>query len=203
MRKLIGYWDGGWKRGSYEVYVQNGELLLEKTVTAKWYNNSGFKRDFGELYFEDPEFLIGTSTEFVHKLLMECNGKDEKEIMEIVKKCKDKREENLTSDYRRQKEWEKLREKFDGIVIGVDREIDVYDSGFSVRVLFGSDVTFVGRRQFLTENKKEFVRWVMNEIRNSKYLSRMIGDIKYYKPVEIINLRAHEVEVKFEVKEVA
>ena len=200
MRELIGYWEGGYRLGSYEVYIQNGKLSLEKKKPFTWYNNIGFKRDFGNLLFGDKEFLVGTSTEFVHKILLECNGKDKKGIEEIAKKYKDKREANRTSDFRKQKEWEKLRDKFDGIVIGVDSQIDVYESGFSVRVLFSSDVTFGGRKQFLFENKIEFVKWVMREIENSKVMTRRIGDMKFYKPVEIINLRVHEVEVKFEVK---
>ena len=202
MRELIGYWDGGYRAGKYAVYLDDGVMFVNKEyVNVSW--NLDFKREFGKRFFGDSEFLVGVVSEYVTGILFECDGKDENGVHEVIEKYKGKRDERRALWFKRQKEWEKLREKFDGIVIGVDSEIDVYDSGFSVRVLFSSDVTFAGRRQFLTENKKEFVRWVMNEIRNSKYLSRRIGDIKFYKPVEIINLRAHEVEVKFEVKEVA
>ena len=201
MRELIGYWDGGYRIGSYVIFLDHGVMHVEKEyVRNAWAERMEFKREFGKKYFGDPKFLIGTCNDYVSGILFECDGKDENGVYEVIKKYKDKREGNRTSEYRKQKEWEKLREKFDGIVIGVDSQIDVYESGFSVRVLFSSDVTFGGRKQLLAEKKIEFVKWVMQEIRNSKVMTRRIGDMKFYKPVEIINLRAHEVEVKFEVK---
>ena len=40
----------------------------------------------------------------------------------------------------------------------------------------------------------------MHELAESKSVRRKIGDMRFYRPVEIINLRANEVEVKFEPK---
>jgi hypothetical protein len=199
MRELIGYWYGGYRVGSYAVYLDHGVMFVNKEfVKGSW--NKDIKREIGKRFFGDSEFLIGVINEYVTGILFECDGKDEKGVREVIEKHKGRREERRAEWYKKREEWEKLREKFDGIVIGVDSQIDVFDSGFSVRVLFSSDVTFGGRKQFLAENKIEFVKWVMQEIRNSKAMTRRIGDMKFYKPVEIINLRAREVEVKFEVK---
>ena len=204
MRELIGYWDGGYRIGSYAVYLDHGVMFVNKEYCRNaWADRMDFKREFGKRYFEDSEFLVGTCNEYVTGILFECDGKDENGVREVIKKYKDKREANRTSDFRKQKEWKKLREKFDGIVIGLDSKIDVYATGFSVRVLFGSDVNFGGMKKFLSENKIEFVKWVMHEIGQSKAMARRIGDMRYYRPAEIINLRVPEVEVKFEVKEVA
>jgi len=201
MRELIGYWDGGYRIGSYGVYIENGVMAVRKEYV---WNSCGermnFKRAFGKRFFNDSEFLIGTSGDYVTEILLMCNGKDMDGVEEIVRKYKERREENRSVWYKKWKEWEKLRETFDGVVIGIDSQIDVYETGFSVRVLFGSDVTFEARKKFLADNKIEFVKWVMSEISRSKAMVKKIGDMRFYKPVEIINLRAHEVEVKFEVK---
>ena len=204
MREYIGNWDGGYRVGTCEVYIDNGILIVKDCyVRNSWGQRMDFKREFGERYFGDSEFLIGTTADYVTRILRECNGKDEDGVKEVIKKYKEKRETYRSFEYKRQKDWEKLRDRFDGVVIGVDSQMDVYETGFSVRVLFGSDVSFGGRKRFLAENKIEFVKWVMNEISRSKVMTRRIGDMKFYRPVEIVNLRAHEVEVKFEVKEVA
>ena len=132
--------------------------------------------------------------------LFEADGKTVEEVCEIAQKRVEAREARNAEYYEKRRRWKKLREKFDGVVIGIDSKIDVYDVGFSVRVLFGSDITFAGKKKFLAENRVEFVKWVMHELTENKAARRKIGDIRFYKPVEIINLRAREVEVKFEVK---
>jgi len=201
--ECIGYWDGGYRIGSYAVCLDNGIMFVKRDYSRNaWADRIDFKREFGKRYFGDPEFLIGTNNEYVSGILFECDGKDEDGVREVIRKYKDRREGYRTSEYRKRKEWEKLREKFDGIVIGIDSKIDVYGSGFSVRVLFGSDVSFGGKKKFLAENRIEFVRWVIHELSESKSAMKKIGDMRFYRPVEIINLRAQEVEVKFEIKEV-
>ena len=206
----IGYWNG-WRRDryfAYEVKIEDGVFKVECQFNKRGYNfghedELDFKRAFGVRFFGDSEFLIGVYNDYVTNFLFRCNGKSEDEVMRICADHRKAREAKRAEVAEKREKWSELREKFDGVVIGVDGKIDVYGNGFSVRVLFSSDVTFEGRKRFLSENKVEFVRWVMHEIGQSKAMARRIGDMRYYRPVEIINLRAHEVEVKFEVKEVA
>lgn len=210
VKENLGYWHcGRWVYSSgdlveedYNVYIdEDGILRMEECgrFYCQWSDLLPFKYAFGKR-FGDEKFLIGVKSDFISRVLKECCGKSEAEVYEIIEKYRGKREAHRNRDSAVQKEWEKLREKFDGVVIGIDSTIDVYGNGFSVRVLFGSDVTFVGRKKFLQENRVEFLKWVISDISKSKKITKRIGDIRFYKPVEIINLRVPEVEVKFEVK---
>ena len=204
MREKIGVWHF-WSHGVRVVSVEDGIVKLELDLNGYWIRQRrsdvlAFKRNIGKRFFGDSEFLIGVRDDFVSDFLLKADGKTVDEAREIAQERVGAREARNAEYREKRQRWEKLREKFDGIVIGIDSNIDVYDVGFSVRVLFGSDITFGGKKKFLEENGAEFVKWVIHELSESKAAIRKIGDIRFYKPVEIINLRAREVEVKFEIK---
>ena len=204
MRENIGAW-AFWRHGSHIVYIEDGVFKIELNVRDYWYSQRRsdtlrFQRKLGKRFFGNSEFLIGVQDDFVDGFLLAADGKTVEEVCEIARERVARREARNAEYREKQRRWKKLREKFDGVVIGIDSKIDVYDVGFSVRVLFGSDITFAGKKKFLAENRVEFVKWVMHELTENKAARRKIGDIRFYKPVEIINLRAREVEVKFEVK---
>ena len=202
---LMGVRDGGLKSGDWAVCVEDGVLKIAPAkfgqVREYGYKNAiHFKKAFGARYFGDEMWLIGVDSDFMKKVLFECADKTEEEVVDVCGKYREKREERKSKEARNWEKWQKLREKFDGVVIGIDSKIDVWDAGFSVRVLFGSDVTFAAKREFLKEHRVEFVKWVMHEVAGSRSAMRKVGDMAFYRPVEIVNLRGHEVEVKFEVK---
>lgn len=205
-REYLGYFhDGSWVGAGeeYEVYVdEDGVLRLERCLSfqGRWNELMPFRYKFGKKYFGDEKFLVGLKSEAISKLVMKCNGKKEQEIAEIIGKFRDKRDLYKSCNSVQWEEWVNLRNKFNWFVIGLDRDIDVYGEGFSVRVLFRTDISFEDRKRFLKENRMEFLLWVIGEVSNSKRMVKKIGDISFYKPVEIINLRMPEVEVKFEVK---
>lgn len=207
MREVIGYWPVI-KRGrngcfagyqDYEIVIDDGVMFLVPSYGA-WERRVDFKRAFGQRFFGDSEFLIGCLGEFVDKIILECDGKDLDGVHKVAEKYVMLREQKRTRDFSEKKRWEVLRDKFDGAVIGLDKTVDVYNTGFSVRVLFSSEMTFAGKSRFLKENRIEFAKWVMAEIEKSKTITGKIGSIKFYKPVEIVNLRGSEVDVKFEIK---
>lgn len=204
--KDFGYWFFG-RHGFRHVIVEDGIFRVyfdieHWRVQNNRKNQLAFKRRLADRYFGNREFLIGLRDDFVNAFLLEADGKTESEVREIAEKFVRARKERQTQQAEFHRKWNELRKKWDGMIIGIDSSIDVYDTGFSVRVLFGSDVGFLGRRKFLQENRIEFLRWVIHELSESKNAKRKIGDVRFYKPVEIVNLRANEVEVKFEVKEV-
>ena len=202
MEERIGYWrcvERGYVR-EYDVCLKDGVLNVD-WIRHAVVDRKAFKKDFGKRFFGDERFFLGCTDDFLERVLFECDGKDEVGITEVAKSYRDKREEFRQADAHRVEEWRKLRERFDGVVIGLDKKIDVYGSGFCVRVVFSSDVTFLGRRDFLKKNQDDFLRWVIKEISKSPSILRRIGSVEFYKPVEITNLRSCEVEVKFDVKE--
>ena len=207
VREELGIWCV-YRYGYRHVYVEDGILhsvkddeVWRRRVTRNTLLD--FKRAFADKFIGDRKFLIGLKDEFVDSILLWSDGKTVEEITEYCDQFKKARENRKTREAEAARKWKQLREQFDGVVIGIDSQIDVFETGFSIRVLFGSDVGFIGRRKFLAENKMKFLRWVIHELSESKSAKRKIGDVRFYKPVEIVNLRANEVEVKFEVKEMA
>jgi len=202
--ELLGYWHVGVWTGrnstDYEVYLDGDILKLKKTSDIRWLSQLPLKREIGARYFGDSEFLVGLDPEFVTRLLVSFDGKTEQEIKAIAEKYIEKREEAYTQRLKDLKRWEVLRKKFGGTVIGLDKNVDVYESGFSIRVLFDTALSFTERREFVRNNQRDFLLWVMNEIPETRCVMRKIGDIRYYKPVEIVVLRAAEAEVKFETR---
>lgn len=200
--KMYGFFWPHFRTNMVNFYLKDGVFVVEEGEPEeyKYAERLKFKRKFGERFFGDSSFLIGVDDDFVYGILYEFMGKNESEIEKIVEKYRSQRDKRRTKIQAEKDRWEELREQFDGVVIGLDSSIDVYENGFSVRVLFCSDMTLVGKRKFLANNKKEFLKWVMLEISNSKKMIKRVGDVRFYKPVEIINLRIPEVEVKFEIK---
>lgn len=97
--------------------------------------------------------------------------------------------------------WLTLSEPCRIYMLGLDKkEIDVFPTGFSVRILLRSDKSFKEQKQFTREHGKEILRYTMNEVPHCKKIMNKIGDIQYYKPVEITVCRTNELDIKFEVK---
>ena len=213
MIEKIGYWKGfnypvNSRRKVYrkkDVYIKDGIFFAEDVLDRKGMSaddRTCFRKKFGGMFFGDETFFFHCPDDYLDGILVECNGKDEAGVALVVEKYLKKRQDRKNAYFESVKKWRALREKFDGYVIGLDKKIDVYENGFSVRVVFSSDVTFAGKKRFLKENRRDFLRWVIGEIEESPSVIRRIGSMEFYRPVEIINMRSAEVEVKFDVKEV-
>lgn len=163
-----------------------------------WYSDKE-KKEVSEALFGDAKFLNKVDDDAIAKLLerVDMLGQDV-----AVEEFRQKRKKRQDDEKAAREHWQKLFERFNGVVIGMDAKIDVFVTGFSVRVLFNSSVGFNGRKKFLVENQRDFLLWLMGEIKGSKRVMKRIGEMSFYKPVEIINMRTvNEVEVKFEIKE--
>ena len=198
MRELI--WGGchweGHRRESRTYYFDNGIVAFESGVDD-WGNNSDTLRWFKSLGYDSV-----LAADRVDRILARCVGKGKDAVEDVVlgyaKRLRDRRDhKKKTWD-----EWGELRDRFGGNVIGLEKEIDIYESGFSVRVLLSSSKTMDERRKFLRDNREDFVRYVMDEVGKNKRVMGRIGDIRFYKPAELIIMRVPVVEVKFEVKNV-
>lgn len=165
-----------------------------------WYSDEE-KAEISARLFGDAKFLNKVDDDAIGSLLKRANviGQDA-----AVEEFRRKRKKRQDSEKAAQEHWQKIFERFGGTVIGMDAKIDVFATGFSVRVLFNSSVGFDGRKKFIVENQRDFLLWLMDEIKDSKRIMKRIGDMSFYKPVEIINMRqVNEAEVKFEIKEAA
>lgn len=165
-----------------------------------YYEDIERKRKIGRILIGDDSFFMHCKDEYIWKILRCLDGLGLDEANEFVENLVREREDKKREEILEREKYQKIREKFSGYVIGIDKEIDVFQTGFSVRVLFKSDESFENRKRFVKENTKEFVKYVIGELEDSKKVTNRIGDMKFYKPVSIVTLRSAEVEVKFEVK---
>lgn len=188
--------------GIYGVYSEDGRFGVERIVGVTTERGFGeykeIKFSLGERYLGDRDFFKGVDYYAVLKFIFDMVGKSEEEVREAMFERKDKREERKKVGDEQKSDWEQLKERFGGIVIGLDKKIDSYDDGFSVRVLLRSGTTYKERKEFVHEKKKDMLRWIMEELKDNK----KVVDIRFYKPVEICVLRVPEVDVKFELKKV-
>lgn len=145
----------------------------------------------------------GTSDFGVVSVLDKCLGHDESFLYDVIDEMIKKQNERREKRLEKEKKWKELSHRFNGYVIGIEKKIDVFPTGFSVRVLLNTSLGYVERKEYMMKHKKEICQFAVNEIRESGWISKRIGDITFYKPVLITALRnACEIEIKFEVKDV-
>lgn len=94
-------------------------------------------------------------------------------------------------------------EEFQKCVLLLSKEIDVYTTGFTVWILVGPKAfsSVEEKAAFLKTYKKQLVIYARNEILAKKNFIRKIGDLRYYRPVELAFAKTSEIAVKFELKE--
>lgn len=88
-----------------------------------------------------------------------------------------------------------------GIIVGIDKQLDIRPLDFAVRVLCSSVSTAEERRQLAKENQKELISYVVEFLQQRKRLMNKIGDLRFYRLSSIRILRtAPEIELLFSVK---
>ena len=188
---------------AFRYYVEDGifkrKLVINKG--SRW-DTLMFKRVIGDRFIGDENFFIGVADDMMMNSLNRSIGKPIGELEKKMDEVKERRAEYKRIEQNRKDRWNNTKEKFEGLVIGLDRKLYTYDYGFTARVLFRSDSTFDQRKAFLKSERKNLVKWVMDELKDSKNVQKQIGNIKFYKPVELCLMRIPEVEIKFEVKNV-
>lgn len=193
-------WADGWEkyRDDYcEQYWKEHGVRYWKEVDCNWSVRAMAKRALSKELFGDEFYIYCIADDVIDRLFTRIS---EDGVEKATSQFRQRREENRKKLEIERQRWDNLREKFGGIVISMDSKIDIYSTGFSVRVLLNSETSFAERKKFLKENRTEFLKWLMYELMRNVKTSRRIGDISFYKPVEMTLLRVPEVEVKFEVK---
>lgn len=191
----------------YRVYYDDNGVLNSVEIDCRYWGGSSFrdlcsrkKREFSEKYFNDENYLKCLSHEFMRNRLDKCIGKEISCIQLEMEKYRKEREKKQEKYLQENKNWLAFKELYGDYIIGVDKVIDVYPAGFSVRVLFKTDVSFQERKAFIRENGRELMKYVISELKENKKALKSIGDMSFYMPVMITVLRVCEAEVKFEVK---
>lgn len=193
-------WADGWEkyRDDYcKQYWKEHGVRYWKEVDCNWAVRAMAKRALSKELFDDEFYIYCIADDVIDRLFTRIS---EDGVEKATSQFRQRREENRKKLEIERQRWDNLREKFGGIVISMDSKIDIYSTGFSVRVLLNSETSFAERKKFLKENRTEFLKWLMYELMRNVKTSRRIGDISFYKPVEMTLLRVPEVEVKFEVK---
>lgn len=202
MREEIGKWNFA-AYSVFKFFAEDGVFRREFDIHDRDYSHHEeikFKRALGQRYFCDSEFLVGVPSYNISEFLFDANGKTEEEVASLAREWVDRRAERKEVEDAKRDKWQRLKDRFGGAVIGLGSKIDVYGAGFSVRALLNSEMSFSDRKRFVADNRVDILRWVIHEVSESKGILRRIGDVRFYKPVEMTVLRSGEVEVKFGVK---
>lgn len=202
------YSDLGWRDHRFvNVYyvIKNGYLTTISTPAWSCYKDSSINEKdkiiewFKSLGYDykafDDKFVCKTILNpFLNKPIEEAE-ENIKRLAERLRKKHEKRTRFLA-------QFEKMDDQFREYVVGLANDIDIYSSGFSVRVLLASYHSFDERRLFVKSHKMDLVRWAMYQIPEHSRMMKSIGSLDFYKPVEIVTLRNPEVEIKFQVKNI-
>lgn len=161
------------------------------------YNSPLFQR-IRDLGYQPIANNITVQEAMISECLLESDGKPIEYFDDLIRK----RAKGLTAARAQRIKWRnaELYRRFPETVIGLDKDIDVYNSGFSVRILLKTGMTKDEKRLFVKDNKKDLIRATMHDITRLRSFKSQIGSLSYYKPCEIIILNVEELEVKFEVK---
>lgn len=203
-RKLI-WTDSLWvvRNGKKEFrnlrWYVDGETIFTESVSS-WESPSELRNQMRKWLGDIGYCMKGVSDETISKWLLQCDGKSVEAFEGLVREKIANHAARKAAEKQTEAEWKKLSERFDGSVLGIDKKLDIYQSGFSVRILLKSSLTREDRRKLLKEYRTELVKWVMEEVTGSRDFRDKIGSLKYYRPTEIVLLKAPEFEVKFEVK---
>lgn len=183
------------KKGVIKVGEIPKSYCIRPTDTMKeqmyqWMADRGYR----------PKNFSYICDDMITKMLIACDGKEASALEELVKAKADRLIRFRELRQKEEETWRALYSKFNGQIIGLDKAIDVYSTGFSIRVLLRSTLTTEEKRKLVKENYKDIYRWAMGEIVTFKDFRERIGDLAFYKPAEIIILKIPELEVKFEIK---
>ena len=191
-----------WRYGQEEWAVENN-IIIKRKNTIDWFlsNRIEYENRITNLSFKDyiskKTGYTGKTLKTYREIISSAEGLPFCYLIEIFKQ-KDKI--NPSNGYI-QKDWEELRSRFDGEVIGIYKEsLDVVQAGFSIRVLLSATTPKEDRKAFVKTNYKEILLWLMEDIQKTPSIRRKIGDIKFYKPTEIVLLKVPQIEIKFETK---
>jgi len=188
-------------------YIEDGKIWSEDTEKLNVRIRDRFTTDYQKekmyQWLQDIGYRpksFNMSSDVISGWLLKCEGQDVSAFEDLVRaKCKKLCQ--LKALRKKQEEaWQKLYAKFDGQILGIDRSIDVYRTGFSVRIILRSDMTTEEKRTLLRENRLDLVKWAIGEIQTTKDFKEKIGDMSFYRPAEIIILKIPELEMKFEIK---
>ena len=175
-------------------------ILVKRSPNVTYYDERKFVKEFVSVFLDDKLDYRYMKSETISKMCKTANGHDISVLSSLCKKMIDRHDRYLSDRKSIMTDWENLREQFDNYVIGLDKEIDVYDSGFSVRILMSSSNDFEKRKAFVKEQRNEIIEWTIQELEKKNRFIKRIGDLTYYKPAEITILRTPNIDIKFELK---
>lgn len=201
--------DGHYSIDPCTVYYSDGGVVRKDAfhLDSRVYDTSKLrqmctqkKREFSREHFNDEKFILHTGNYFITEKIDKCVGKPVSDLNDEMERYRQQRYKRYLESVKGSERWLEFKSRFGDYVIGIDNNIDVFPTGFSVRVLFHTDKSFAERKQFVKDHKNDLLEYAIGELKDSKKVMKRIGDMRFYKPVLITTLRAAEAEIKFEIK---
>lgn len=190
--------------------TRQGEVLLFENI-----HNRAFVDEFGVIRVEKQSVAHGFLSDGCLRAVVEESGNhfsDSYREWETVEKYKDrpfseykkhleerrKRRERRNENGTQRERLDKHREKFGDMVIGVDKKIDVYPTGFRISLLFNTSKSYDEQLSYLQGRFDECLRFVKEQA--SRTRSAVAKNVlPYCKLSEVIMTKRNEAVFVFEI----
>jgi hypothetical protein len=147
--------------------------------------------------------------EVVQRIVMNPQYRSMRELVEaldhryeINKDIVEKRKKARAAYHARVERWENQFAENGNVVLGIDyKTVDVYDAGFSIWILLNSSVPYEQQKECLFHHPKQWLPFVMGEMRARKKFQKYLDMMPYCKISKISLTRRNEAQVTFELKE--
>lgn len=96
--------------------------------------------------------------------------------------------------------WKELYDRFNGIIFGVDNEIDFRGEGDFAVYLSIKTGSYDKQMQFLRKNQGRIVEYILEELKSRQYVMSKIGDLNFYRISSATLMRSSMVEFIFSPK---
>ena len=187
------------------LFVDGDGILVQKSVSDKDYFDI-----YWDMYCYGREPLKGILSECGYAsncvkdaqryLALSFDGNSIEKLKEELKRRAKRNKTIRERDKKNYKDWMNESEEVKKWLIGVDKNVDNFETGFSVYVLMNSGHTRAEQANFIRNRKQVFIQFVMKEMRKIKN-GKYIDLIPFCKMSEITVKNNNEVVVTFEFKD--
>lgn len=185
----------------YKFTIEDGMIRRKKVdnrcVIPTPAQNKEMKNYLEELGYKPKVWTRTTETFVTESLLSPMAGHTVQEFEDHVAKMAKKMGQTRKFREKADGDWKRLKDRFDGVILGLDKVIDIYEEGFSIRIILKSTASLDERREFVKKKKGDIARWVCEDIASKDELVNQIGNINDYAPKELLVLKIPELEIKF------
>ena len=171
---------------SYRVFIEDPDVKKDVNGELK-----KMMLDFG---------FKNMSVDSMANKLLTFEGSTWDEFYEEMRKRGVKAVANRKNFAEHKREFERIQDKFNGIILGIDSKfLFVTDKDISIRLQLRV-MPYAEQMVFVRQNKKDILDFVVKYISSKPRLMSHVGAWGFWRISDIVVTRCSEVEIKFSVK---